>query len=213
VRFEDLGRQPYRPADGDIHHRNEKLSGTGDAWLLAHGARRAGVWTIAARLGVSIPFGRTEPNPFDLGRRGIPHEHLQFGTGTWDPLVGLAVGRRVGATSLNLFSFSRFVLAANDHGYRAGRRHELGLAADRRLAGAWRGLVSLDLARDEAETWGGRIEEEGNLGRTDLLVSLGVGRALPHVGALTLTLRVPLLTRANGAQLRYPVIVAFGVTR
>jgi hypothetical protein len=95
IRFEDVRHQPIVVPNGSIHHRNETLSGPGDPWLLLHRAQVLGAWTLAARGGVSVPLGRTEPNPFDLGRRGLPHQHIQFGTGTWDPLVG--VGRAAGS--------------------------------------------------------------------------------------------------------------------
>ena len=52
------------------------------SWLLLHGAKGAGEWTLSARAGTSLPVGRTEPNPSALGREGLPHEHIRFGTGT-----------------------------------------------------------------------------------------------------------------------------------
>lgn len=97
VRFEDEERRPFVPAEGDLHHRNETLAGTGDPWLMLHAARPGGAWTLGARAGVSLPLGDTVANPFDLGRRGLRHQHVQFGTGTWDPLLGLMAGRRLGA--------------------------------------------------------------------------------------------------------------------
>ena len=210
IRFEDLDHRPIDVPGGSIHHRNETLSGSGDPWLLLHGARRAGAWTMAARAGVSVPLGRTEPNPFELGRQGLPHEHIQFGTGTWDPIVGVAAGRRFGQTGLVLDSFARFVVATNGYGYRSGDRFFVRAAADHRIAGGWRGVAGLEMLREEAETWDGRLETEGNLGRTDLLASFGIVRGLGRAGGAHLTVRIPLLTRATGTQVRYPVIVALG---
>ena len=94
IRFEDLDRRPIVVPDGDIHHRNETLLGPGDPWLMAVTGRRMGAWSAAVRGGVTIPLGRTEENPFELGRRGLPHQHIQFGTGTWDPLAAAGRGRR-----------------------------------------------------------------------------------------------------------------------
>lgn len=213
IRFEDLEHQPIIVPNGSIHHRNETLSGPGDPWLLLHGARRLGAWTVAARGGISIPLGRTEPNPFALGRRGLPHEHIQFGTGTWDPVVGLAAGRRFGQVGLTVSALAHLVFATNKHGYQAGDRFYASAALDRRIAGAWRGIAGLDLARERTETWDGRIEMEGNLGRTDLLASIGVTRPLGRAGGFHVTAKIPLVTRATGAQVRYPVIVAVGLSR
>jgi hypothetical protein len=212
IRYEDVRRRPYQPPNGDIHHRNETLTGLGDPSLVLQTARRRAAWTVAGRLGLSIPLGRTEPNPFDLGRRGLPHQHIQFGTGTWDPLLGLAAGRRLGTVGLALNTLVRLVLAENEHGYRAGNRYQVGFGAERRLGAGFFGTVSLDLAREEAERWSGRIEEEGNLGRTDVVASLAVSRRWAGVGGLTAVVRLPLLTRVTGAQVDYPLILSLGWT-
>jgi len=213
IQFEDLQHQPIDVPEGSIHHRNETLTGPGDPWLLLHGARSVGAWTLAARGGISIPLGRAEPNPFERGHHGLPHQHIQFGTGTWDPVVGLATGRRFGQVGFRVSGLARLVFSTNEHGYQAGDRYYASAALDRRIAGAWRGIAGLDLAREEAETWDGRVEMEGNLGRTDLLVAVGVTRSLGNAGSLHVTARIPLLTRATGAQVRYPVIVAVGLSR
>ncbi|PYQ02985.1 MAG: hypothetical protein DMF82_14375 [Acidobacteria bacterium] len=212
IRFEDMEHQPIVVPNGSIHHRNETLSVPGDPWLLVHGARGVGGWTVAARAGVSIPVGRTEPNPFALGRLGLPHQHIQFGTGTWDPVVGLAAGHRFGQVGFVVHTLARLVFGTNDHGYRAGDRLFASAAFDRRIAGTWRGIVGMDLAREHTETWDGRIETEGNLGRTDLLASIGLTRPLGSNGGVHITAKIPLLTRATGAQVRYPVIVAVGLS-
>ena len=212
IRFEDLEHQPIEVPNGSIHHRNETLRGPGDQWLLLHGARGLGAWTVAARGGISIPLGRVEPNPFELGRRGLPHEHIQFGTGTWDPIAGVSAGRRFGQVGFVVHALARLVFGTNAHGYQAGDRFYASAALDRRIAGAWRGIAGLDLAREQTETWDGRIETEGNLGRTDLLASVGVSRPLGR-GGFHVTAKIPLLTRATGAQVDYPVIVAVGFSR
>ena len=212
IRFEGMEHQPIVVPNGSIHHRNETLSGPGDPWLLVHGARGVGGWTVAARAGVSIPVGRTEPNPFALGRLGLPHQHIQFGTGTWDPVVGLAAGHRFGQVGFVVHTLARLVFGTNDHGYHAGDRLFASAAFDRRIAGTWRGIVGMDLAREHTETWDGRIETEGNLGRTDLLASIGLTRPLGSNGGVHITAKIPLLTRATGAQVRYPVIVAVGLS-
>jgi hypothetical protein len=213
IRFEDLEHQPIEVPNGSIHHRNETLRGPGDPWLLLHGARGLGAWTVAARAGISIPLGRAEPNPFELGRRGLPHEHIQFGTGTWDPIAGVSAGRRFGQVGFVVHALARLVFGTNAHGYQAGDRFYASAALDRRIAGAWRGIAGLDLAREQTETWDGRIETEGNLGRTDLLASIGVTRPLGRAGGFHVTAKIPLVTRATGAQVRYPVIVALGFSR
>src|SRR5438045_5413565 len=53
VRFEDALRAPVFLPQGDIHHRNETLTGPGDAWATLTAGRAAGAWSIAARAGTA----------------------------------------------------------------------------------------------------------------------------------------------------------------
>jgi hypothetical protein len=213
VRFQDEARQDVVVPGGDIHHRNETLDGPGDPWALLVTGRAFGPWSLGVRGGVSIPIGRTEENPFALGRQGLSHQHIQFGAGTWNPLAGVTLGRRLGAATLTGSVLARIVTYENDHGYRAGNRYDLSLRAERRLHGPWLVAGGLDLAREDAERWNGVIEEEGNLGRTDLLAAFALAHRMGAAGAATLQVRVPLLVRASGAQVDYPVIVSLGWSR
>ncbi|HEU0092826.1 MAG TPA: hypothetical protein VFS78_11965 [Vicinamibacteria bacterium] len=213
IHFQDLERRPVVLPQGDIHHRNETLTGIGDPWALAVASKVVGKWSLAARAGVSVPLGHTVENPFALGRRGLPHEHIQFGTGTWNPMLGLSVGRHLGQTSVIASALARLPVYQNAHGYRAGRRYDASLVADRRLRGPWRAQAGLDLAHESAERWSGVIEEEGNLGRTDLLVSAALVRQVGSAGALSLQVKVPLFTHAHGSQVDYPAIVGLAWSR
>ena len=209
IRFEDLGRNPIELPGGDIHHRDETLSGPGDPWLMAVVGRKLGAWSTAVRGGVTVPLGRTEENPFALGREGLAHQHIQFGTGTWDPLAGGAVGRRFGGLVATASVIARIPVATNDHGYRAGRRVLAALIGDHGIGGPWRVQAGLEYGHETAETWDGIVEEEGNLGRSDLLGAIGLARTIGE-RALVLTVRVPLRTRSNGVQVDYPAIVSLG---
>jgi hypothetical protein len=211
IRFLDADRLPLDRPQGDIHHRNETLVGLGDPWLMLHAGAPRGAWTLAARAGVTLPLGRTEPNPFALADLGLPHEHIQFGTGTWDPILGLAAGRRFGQVGFTLNGLARLVLAENTHGYQAGNRYYGEAMFSRRVAGTWTGSLGLVGAREQAERWDGRVRtEEGNLGRTDVLLAAGVARGMGAAGSLFVTAKVPVLTRSKGAQVDYPVIISVG---
>lgn len=213
VHFEDDNRQPFVPLEGETHHRDETIAGIGDPWLMLHAARPGATWTTAARLGAAVPLGHTVPNPFALGREGLPHQHVQFGTGTWDPVFGLSAGRPLGSFALTLSTLARLALYENKYGYRAGHRYLVTAHAERPLAHHWRIGAALDLAHEEPERWDGHIEEEeGNLGRTDLLATLAASRSVGG-GAVRLTLSVPIVTRTRGAQLDYPLLVSVGFGR
>ena len=76
----------------DIHHRDETYSGLSDSDLFL-GYKIPGLFktddVLFARLGTTIPTGRTEENPWELGDAGIEHLHIQFGTGTFNPIANL----------------------------------------------------------------------------------------------------------------------------
>jgi hypothetical protein len=176
---------------------------------MAVAGRKLGAWSAAVRGGVTVPLGRTEENPFALGREGRSHQHIQFGTGTWDPLAGAAAGRRLGGLVATASVIARLPVATNGHGYRAGRRVLASLVGDHTLTGPWRVQAGLEYGHETAETWDGIVEEEGNLGRSDLLGAIGLARVFGE-RALVLTVRVPLRTRSHGVQVEYPAIVSLG---
>jgi hypothetical protein len=109
---------------------------------------------------------------------------------------------------VTLQGLARWAVAENEHGYRAGTRAQASLGYTRAF-GAWRPRLGLDVTHEGAEQWHGRIDDdEGNLGRTDVLASVSVAR-----GAWWAGLQVPLAQRVEGAQLSTPVIVSFGWSR
>jgi hypothetical protein len=116
VGYRTLDGQPYDPPYGDIHHRTETLRGVGDGELgIAFPLGRD--WIAGA--GVTLPFGRTEPDPIELGRRGIEHEHIQFGSGTFDPRLSLQWSRSLGRLRLGASVDARIPLYENEHGFKA----------------------------------------------------------------------------------------------
>lgn len=212
IRFEDLAHRPYVPPNPDTHHRNETLNHVADPQLAVLLARQPGPWSINGSIGTSIPIGRTEPNPFALGRLGLPHQHIQFGTGTWDPMVSLSVMRPFDRTSVTTSASMKLSFYKNSHGFQAGNRYNFAAGASRKFGSAWGANAGLAVTRESPETWDGRIEEEGNLGRTDLIVSAGVGRGVPNVGSFGLTVAIPIKTWASGEQVSFPVILSVGWT-
>ena len=99
VRYTTLDGQPFVPPYGDIHHRTETLRGFSDAELMAVVSPAPG-WLAGA--GFTLPIGKTELNPIVLGRLGLKHEHIQFGTGTVDPRLMLGWSRAFGRAAVTL---------------------------------------------------------------------------------------------------------------
>lgn len=76
----------------DIHHRDETYTGFADVdMLLSYNFRAIFKRNdfLLLRLGTTLPTGRTEENPWHLGDAGIEHLHIQFGTGTFNPIANL----------------------------------------------------------------------------------------------------------------------------
>jgi hypothetical protein len=82
VRYTTLDGGPFTPPYGDIHHRTETLTGISDPSLGIDWSPRKD-WLFG--LGTTLPVGHIVPDPIALGREGKTHEHIQFGSGTFEP--------------------------------------------------------------------------------------------------------------------------------
>lgn len=121
----------------DIHHRNETYTGFSDVDLLL-GYKVRGFFktddVLSARLGTTIPIGKTEENPWELGDTGIEHLHIQFGTGTFNPIAGLQYnlplyrGLTMTASARGMFPFyenSKAYRGSAELGWTAGFTYRL----------------------------------------------------------------------------------------
>ena len=105
----------------DIHHRTETYTGISDLRLLfAH--RINGCLSQKGRLdlalGTSLPVGKIEKNPLAVDEEGEKHLHIQFGTGTFDPLLELHyVMELADKLSLALFTINKVPLYQNSKNY------------------------------------------------------------------------------------------------
>lgn len=211
IRYEDPAGQPFVPLDPGLHHRNETLTRIADLQAGMRWSRAFAGGAMLAGAGSSVPVGRTEHNPFELGHHGIQHQHTQFGTGTWAPYASLGWRRPFGVVQVQLDLRNQWSLATNTHGFRAGDRWSASASAARRIA-AWSATLGAQLVQEGAETWGGVREMEGNLGRTDLWLRAGLGRMSP-IGAVSANLAVPVASEAAGAQTESPIVVQLSLSR
>ncbi|HWB07233.1 MAG TPA: hypothetical protein VG796_29685 [Verrucomicrobiales bacterium] len=106
---------------GFYHHRTELYEGFADLELGA-GWRTKGLFgeNSVARfsLGFTIPAGETQSDPLRAGDLGLPHLHIQFGNGTFDPVADFYLGVPIkGAWAFSLYGKGRFPLYENSHGY------------------------------------------------------------------------------------------------
>jgi hypothetical protein len=159
----------FRELDGteklgvsDLHHRRETLAGPTDPWLFLRVAAQRGPLVTSARVGVSFPLGQTAEDPYALGRRGIPHQHIQFGSGTFMPLVGASLALVLTRATLALSGLGQFSLSTNENGFRApSRTFGVLRASFPLLDGKLTPFGSTDVMWETAELWGGRVGADG----------------------------------------------------
>jgi hypothetical protein len=191
VEYHTPDGEHYEPVDPELHHRNETVFGPSDPWLLLRmGDLFSGFW-LAARPGISIPLGSTEEDPFELGDSGLRHQHIQLGTGTFDPVLVLEASKIFGEMRLDLFAQGTASLYENSHGYRGPVRVYAGTRVGTEFLAKTFGALGLDVLHDGADRWDGAIRQDGNLGRSEILAALALSHSFDTL-ELGLTLRAPL---------------------
>ncbi|MBA2543445.1 MAG: thioredoxin family protein [Deltaproteobacteria bacterium] len=212
IRYLDMSGQAVDIENPFIHHNNQTLIGLGDPWLLGRFARKLGDFTVGARLGVALPVGRIEEDPFELGDMGLAHEHSQFGAGIVQPLFGFDVSRSFGKLRTELYALSIQSLYENRNGYRAGDRYAAGLGAARPLGDSWRVRATFEMQAETAERWNGVVQtEEGNTGRIDLLAGIEATYRVTDTWFLAAQAKLPVYTHVVGGQLDPSLFVGLTV--
>ena len=98
--------------------------------------------------------------------------------------------------------------------YRAGSQLLAGANGSSDLwLGRWWFMLGALVYDEQPEHWAGVTETEGNLGRTDLLLDTAVSWRIAGRWTLTLAAKVPIVSRAVGAQLNTPAIAELAVSR
>lgn len=207
----------FVPDEPDLHHRDETLVGVGDPWLSARLRWRVGALTLGGRVGLTVPLGRTEENPFAAGRAGLVHQHVQFGTGTVDPILGFESSYSWERVIARLYAQAQLTLWQNPKQFQAGSRFGGGASVEFRVVPALLLGMSAEVLTELPERWDEVVEQDGNVGRTDVL--LGLNAAWTIAGTtLTLSVRAPvyqhfIVSSGEQGQLKYPVIVQLGFHR
>lgn len=215
VEYTTLDGAPYEPLDEGVHHRDETLAGLGDPWLLFRAGDFVDRFWLAARAGVSLPLGSTEEDPFELGDQGLRHQHIQFGSGTFDPIAILELARSFDGVVLQAFVQAQLPLYANRHGYQAPWRVYGGTSAGTLLVGKLFGSLGVEAFHEDAEEWNGERRQDGNLGRTEVLGAATLSHAFGATEA-TFGVRVPLYRHVVSGDeppgtLSSPVTLSLGV--
>jgi len=198
----------------DIHHHDRTIVGPGDPWLMARFSGNAGNLSTAARLGLSFPLGRTEPDPFRLGAAGQWHEHIQLGTGTFLPIVGVGLTYELDPVEISASALGLFSVYENDQGFRAPTRIFGGLRLGvPLLGGKVTPYATVDLAHESAEIWHGAYALEGFNARTDLLAGIGATWSITPAWRLEGSVRARVVRLTDAAAFNYPGMAQISISR
>jgi hypothetical protein len=203
------------PGFESTHHRTETLIGLGDIGLTA----RLSLVPPAARLpwrlevwgGITVPSGDIQADPFDLGRRGIEHQHVFFGSGTVNPSFGIDTGVDLGPVQLNAYASATVPAYENRFGYRAPRTLGVGLAAATGFGLAdWRFVLGQQLFQEWPAIWNGTPAE--NSGRTNLILSTGVVWSPTDDLSFNAAIQVPYFTDTTTGSIQIPLVWSLGAS-
>ncbi len=196
-----------------IHHRNETLTGIADPMVLGSFTSTVGALRVVARAGFTVPIGRTEDDPFTTQAMTTPHQHVQMGTGTLNPVLAADVAYSSGKWRVGGFAFTQQVLYESSRGYHAGDRYAAGVTLRRALSPRWSLRGGVEVQGETAERWSGITHtDDGNRGRFDAMAAGGASWLASSSVAIDVALKIPFVTHAVGGQLAMPAILEVGAS-
>ena len=178
----------------DNHHRNETYTGLTDSDVFL-GYHTVGLLKendfLMGRIGTTIPFGKTEEDPWKLGNAGLEHLHIQFGTGTFNPIAdlhySLPLYKGLGA---NASVRGKFPFYENSKTYRGSRELTYTAGLNYRFSD-WLSLQAGYLGFYQAYAyWAGA--QDINTGLRFSMASVGASIATPYNIPLSVALMLPL---------------------
>ncbi len=178
----------------DNHHRNETYTGPTDTDVFL-GYRTSSVLMaddfLVGRIGTTVPFGKTEEDPWKLGDAGLEHLHIQFGTGTFNPVADLHYGVPIyNGLRANGSIRGKFPFYENNKTYRGSRVFTYTAGLSYRL-NAWLSFQTGYLGFYQSYAyWAG--EQDINTGIRFSMASVGALVATPYDIPVSLTLMLPL---------------------
>lgn len=180
--------------NGNNHHRDETYTGPTDLDLLVghhlHGIFRKDDFLLG-RIGTTIPTGKTEENPWKLGDAGLEHLHIQFGTGTFNPIAdlhySLPLYKGLGA---NMSLRGKLPFYENSKTYRGSREITYTAGLQYRL-NKWLSFQASYLGfYQHYAYWAG--ERDINTGLRFSMASFGTSIATPYSLPIAVTVMLPL---------------------
>ncbi len=180
--------------NGNNHHRNETYTGLADGDIsLAHHVH--GIFKeddfFTGRIGTTIPFGKTKEDPWKLGAAGLEHLHIQFGTGTFNPIVDLHYSLPVyKGLSANASIRGKLPFYENSKTYRASRELTYTSGLNYRF-NDWLSLQAGYLGFYQSYAyWAGELDI--NTGLLFSMASVGASIVTPYNIPVSVALMLPL---------------------
>ncbi len=162
-----LAQQESIIRNRDIHHRNETYTGLSDFRLfIAHRYNQflGKKSRLDLAFGTTIPVGKTELDPIQAGNIGEKHLHIQFGSGSFDPLFELHYTSSVSKKmSWAFFSMNKVSFYKNSRSYQGPFETTSGISVGHRTT-QWllvRGTIA-NFTQTQA-TWDGKLDPNSGL--------------------------------------------------
>jgi hypothetical protein len=213
IEYETLAGEPYDLPWANIHHRDEALVGPSDGRVLVQRFFRMEQGTVGGGVGVTVPLGDTEQDPYALTEEGLEHQHFQMGSGTVDPVASAWLtkpfGPRWGVLGLG---DARIPVTTNGYGYRGPRSATLGLGPTYTASPKLQVQATAELGSESQELW----HDVGYGGRTGVAASLGatqgVGKGWVLQGQARTTLWQMATHTEGDEQLRQRFVLTVGAS-
>ncbi|MEE2758278.1 MAG: hypothetical protein VYA30_16585 [Myxococcota bacterium] len=197
-----------------IHHRNETITGVDDLRLEVRHRLLTPASLDTLRLdvkyGISFPVAAIEPDPFELGRRGRRHQHVFFGTGTFDPLAAVQIEYGFGEFVLGGETEWTGSLYANRYGYRGP------ISLTQRVAigssfgtTTWFPSLGTELFKEFPARWSNEVAE--NSGRLEVSPMVALRAAATRWVSVMASVKKPFILSAQSTTLHVPLIVMLSV--
>lgn len=200
-----------------IHHRNEVLVGLGDPTLRLGfqpiPLKASTSWFLELGVGVSFPLGRTEADPYQAGREGREHQHIMFGTGTFDPLGYLMLGYLLSKVQVYVQGNVKGSLYPNSFNFQEGVQLQTSFTAESSFGlKTWSFMAQFSFQHQTPGLWSGQVSDPDGLGgRTDLLLSTGVFWRPNPQWQLSARFSFPINLNHTGGELSQPVVLGVGL--
>jgi hypothetical protein len=211
IDYSTLDGAPYTPPYGNIHHRNETLTGLGDGRAeIQQFTRINKALVVGAGFGLTVPLGKIEDDPYALTSKGIAHQHMQMGSGTTSPVFSATAVWMADRWGMVVSSNGLLTMTANAKGYRPSSRIQAGAGPSYRLNPKLMMTTSLSLSRDSQAEWHGKPDPMS--GQTAFMGSVSMIQRFTPMLAAMVQARTTLAQWSDETLIKQRFIGSIGLT-